>query len=217
MTEAASRWDKISDPAELLQTLVEAGEAPSQRKLGLAAMALVKRMGWLIHSSLTLKGLRLVELGAEGYVTTQEVSDFAEDVMENSALGVFHGSLDLALIVQRILWPTEGQSPVEATDQFAAEIRVRLGVGEGVPQTAILRDVFANPLSKVPFELRWRSADAVGPARGIYEDRAFDRLPMLADALMDAGCVDDQILGHCRSDGPHVRGCWVVDLVLGKE
>ena len=52
---------------------------------------------------------------------------------------------------------------------------------------------------------------------GIYDDRAFDRLPILADALIDAGCDDEQILEHCRAPGPHVRGCWVVDLVLGKE
>jgi hypothetical protein len=44
-------------------------------------------------------------------------------------------------------------------------------------------------------------------ARGIYEDRAFDRLPLLGDALMDAGCDNDDILAHCRSDGPHTRGC----------
>jgi hypothetical protein len=53
-------------------------------------------------------------------------------------------------------------------------------------------------------------------ATGIYEDRAFDRLPLLADALMDAGCADEQVLGHCRSDG-HVRGCWLLDLILGKS
>jgi hypothetical protein len=62
----------------------------------------------------------------------------------------------------------------------------------------------------------WRTSDTLGLARGIYEDRAFDRLPLLADALMDAGCDDEQILAHCHSPGPHVRGCWVVDLVLGK-
>jgi hypothetical protein len=53
-------------------------------------------------------------------------------------------------------------------------------------------------------------------AEGIYADRAFDRLPILADALQDAGCENPDVLGHCRGDGPHVRGCWVVDLVLGK-
>lgn len=64
---------------------------------------------------------------------------------------------------------------------------------------------------------RWRTADVLGLARAISEGRAFDRLPILADAPMDAGCDDDAILAHCRSQGPHVRGCWVVDLVLGKE
>lgn len=57
----------------------------------------------------------------------------------------------------------------------------------------------------------------LGLAQGIYEDRAFDRLPFLLDALMDAGCDDEAILDHCRREGPHGRGCWVVDLVLGKE
>ncbi len=54
-------------------------------------------------------------------------------------------------------------------------------------------------------------------ARSIYDDRAFDRLPVLADALEDAGCTDAAILDHCRGPGPHVRGCWVVDLILGKS
>jgi hypothetical protein len=56
-----------------------------------------------------------------------------------------------------------------------------------------------------------------GLARGIYEDLAFDRLPLLADALTDAGCDDEQVLAHCLSGAPHVRGCWVVDLALGAE
>jgi hypothetical protein len=54
-------------------------------------------------------------------------------------------------------------------------------------------------------------------ASHIYDSRAFDRLPILADALEEAGCKDAEILAHCRGPGPHVRGCWVVDLVLGKE
>ena len=54
-------------------------------------------------------------------------------------------------------------------------------------------------------------------AQVIYDDRAFDRLPLLADAMEDAGCADQEILDHCRSNGEHVRGCWVVDLLLGKS
>jgi hypothetical protein len=67
------------------------------------------------------------------------------------------------------------------------------------------------------FDPRWRSADAVGLALGICEDRGFDRLSLLADALMNAGFDDEQVLAHCRADGKHVRGCWVVDLVLTRE
>ena len=81
----------------------------------------------------------------------------------------------------------------------------------------MLRDLFGNPFRPDGFDPRWRTADAVGLASVIYEDRAFDRLPLLADALSDAGCDSEDLLSHCRSEGPHVRGCWVVDLVLGKQ
>jgi hypothetical protein len=62
----------------------------------------------------------------------------------------------------------------------------------------------------------WRTSDVLTLARGIYDERAFDRMPILADALQDAGCTNDDILSHCRDTTPHARGCWVVDLVLGK-
>jgi hypothetical protein len=82
---------------------------------------------------------------------------------------------------------------------------------------SIFRDIFGNPFRPVAFDPRWRTSDVVGVARAIYDDKAFERMPILADALMDAGCEDEQVISHCRGDGPHVRGCWVVDLVLEKE
>jgi hypothetical protein len=67
------------------------------------------------------------------------------------------------------------------------------------------------------FDPAWRTSTAVALARGMYESRDFSAMPILADALQDAGCDDDDILNHCRdANGIHVRGCWVVDLVLGK-
>jgi hypothetical protein len=63
----------------------------------------------------------------------------------------------------------------------------------------------------------WNESTVTELAQAIYTDRAFDRLPILADALEEAGCTDAAILEHCRGPGPHVRGCWVVDLLLGKE
>jgi hypothetical protein len=71
-----------------------------------------------------------------------------------------------------------------------------------------------HPVTLDPF---WLTSTVLALAAGIYSDRAFDRLPILADALEDAGCGHADILAHCRGDGPHARGCWVVDLVLGKE
>lgn len=80
----------------------------------------------------------------------------------------------------------------------------------------LLRCVIGNPLRPVRVDKRWRSEAAVALAAGVYADRAFDRLPILADALEEAGCDDADVLSHCRGDGPHCRGCWVVDGVLGK-
>jgi hypothetical protein len=84
-------------------------------------------------------------------------------------------------------------------------------------QAALLRDIFGNPFCPITPNPSWLTSTVVAISEGIYTDRAFDRLPILADALQDAGCDNSDVLDHCHSDGPHVRGCWVVDLVLGKE
>ncbi|HJZ56560.1 MAG TPA: hypothetical protein VKE74_16460 [Gemmataceae bacterium] len=78
-------------------------------------------------------------------------------------------------------------------------------------------DIFGNPFRPVAFAPAWRTGTAVTLARQMYEARDFSAMPILADALQDAGCENDDILDHCRGFGPHVRGCWVVDLVLGKK
>ena len=87
-------------------------------------------------------------------------------------------------------------------------------------QAGISRDVFGNPFLSVtinPAWLGWNDSTVQKIAQAIYDERAFDRLPILADALEEAGCTNADILGHCRQPGEHVRGCWVVDLLLGKE
>ncbi|MCI0461741.1 MAG: hypothetical protein L0Z62_32730 [Gemmataceae bacterium] len=86
-------------------------------------------------------------------------------------------------------------------------------------QAAVLHDLFGNPFRPVTVEpawLTWNGAAVMQMARTIYEERRFEDLPFLADALEEAGCTDPTILGHCRGPGPHVLGCWVVDLLLGK-
>jgi hypothetical protein len=87
-------------------------------------------------------------------------------------------------------------------------------------QAHMLRDVFGNPFRPASVDeewLRWSDGVVSKIAQGIYDEHAFDRLPILHDALLDAGCDAEDIIAHCRSEGPHVRGCWVIDLILGKE
>jgi hypothetical protein len=87
-------------------------------------------------------------------------------------------------------------------------------------QSGFLRDLFGNlfrPANLDPSWLSWQAGTIPKLAQTIYDERAFDHLPILADALEEAGCTDPDILTHCRSGGDHVRGCWPVDLILGKS
>jgi hypothetical protein len=82
---------------------------------------------------------------------------------------------------------------------------------------AALRCLFGNPFRPVAFDPAWRAPTAVALAQRIYDERDFGAMPVLADALQDAGCEHPDVLAHCRGGGEHARGCWVVDLVLGKS
>jgi hypothetical protein len=92
---------------------------------------------------------------------------------------------------------------------------------ESQEQANLLRCIIGplpfRPVATDPQWLTGNDGTVVNLAQGIYEDRAFDRLPVLADALEGAGCANADILAHCRQPGEHVRGCWAVDLILGKE
>jgi hypothetical protein len=90
-------------------------------------------------------------------------------------------------------------------------------VPEARYQCRLLRCLFGNPFRPARFDPSWRTCEVVTLAEGVYADRAFDRLPILADALEDAGCDDGNMLAHLRTDPDHARGCWVVDLILGKN
>ena len=85
-------------------------------------------------------------------------------------------------------------------------------------QCRILREIFGNPFRPVRFSAEWRTDTALSLARQMYDSREFGAMPILADALQDAGCDNDEALNHCReANVTHVRGCWVVDGVLGLE
>jgi hypothetical protein len=84
----------------------------------------------------------------------------------------------------------------------------------------LLRDLFGNPFRRVTVEerwLTWSDGAVTHLARSAYDEGSLQALPILGDALEEAGCTDADILNHCRQPGEHVRGCWVLDLLLGKE
>ncbi len=82
---------------------------------------------------------------------------------------------------------------------------------------SLIRDIYGNPFRYIDFDPEWLTETSLALAQTMYDARNFHAMPILADALQDAGCEDAAILDHCRdATGPHVRGCWVVDLVLGK-
>ena len=118
----------------------------------------------------------------------------------------------------------------KAIEQLIGEMRKHGGTGqtgvqrkqaERVGERSLaknLRELFGNPFRPITFASAWRTSDVMLLARGIHDERAFDRMPILADALQDAGCDRDDILNHLRDPhATHVRGCWALDLVLSKE
>ncbi|MBA4192541.1 MAG: hypothetical protein C0467_31625 [Planctomycetaceae bacterium] len=81
-----------------------------------------------------------------------------------------------------------------------------------------MRDIFGNPFRPITFCQSWQTSTAITIAQGMYVSRDLSAMPILADALQDAGCYNDDILTHLRApNATHVRGCWALDLVLGKE
>lgn len=107
---------------------------------------------------------------------------------------------------------------VDSASPTAGEIAQEIALAEEyVFQSDLLRDIFGNPFRKITFDPACVTTTVIGVAEAIYNARAFDRMPILADALEEAGCTNADILTHCRGPGSHVRGCWVIDLLMGKE
>jgi hypothetical protein len=209
MTE--TQWladpDRASVPMPMLRFLI--GKA-SDRKLRLFGCACSRRHWNLLSPDSLKRAVEVAELFADGLASKKALGA----VKKEAGIALAAASVPPPVYAARgTAWSTTRNAETAAT----YPLWVFTSEADQAFQVTILRDLFGNPFRAVPFDPRWRTADALGLARAAYEDRAFDRLPLLADALMDAGCDADAVLDHCRGPGPHVRGCWVVDLVLGKE
>ena len=142
---------------------------------------------------------------------------------ELSAVGLRSPPVDAALnlhpesVANRVCELVYQNAATQSGDTEQGRIEARQ---ERIQQVKLLREMFGNPFRSPELDaplLGWNDQTVPKIAAAIYDERAFDRMPILADALEDAGCDDADILRHCREPGQHVRGCWVIDLLLGKE
>jgi hypothetical protein len=108
--------------------------------------------------------------------------------------------------------PPAGDATRWAIEAIRGNTGERAAVREKSTQCSILRDVLGNPFRPFRCPADWLTPAVKALANEIYSDRRFCNLPELAEALIEAGCDNDDLLRHCRSDDPHVRGCWVVDM-----
>ena len=202
MTE--QEWQAASEPQALLQFLASNGKA-SDRKLRLFAVACSRRM-WDRTDDLGRNAVEAAENFADGSTGPEELR--AARLACQGAGG-------------QAAWYAAATNPAIAARNAARSAQAgaaTLGTeaDELLAQTILLREIFANPFRPLSNDQAWLMPDLAKLAQAIYDSRAFDRMPKLADALEKAGCITEEILGHCRGSGPHVRGCWVVDIVLGR-
>jgi ASCH domain len=217
---AEEQWTTEGDPERLFEVV---GDRASARKLRLFAVACCRR----VRSLLTEDGCRCVDLAEERAEVAVEAA--VEGPPAWTAEINPYGELELALLSpDAYLAATYASDEVlEVLERYCNVRRMALPEihaclwRERNAQADLFRDIvgtpFRTPSPVAPFVLAWNDDTVRRIAEGIYGDRAFDRLPILADALLDAGCDDDELIGHCRSTTEHVPGCWAVDLVLGKR
>ncbi|MDI3290167.1 hypothetical protein [Polyangium sp. 15x6] len=215
----------------------------SDRKLRLFACACYHRIRHLLPDPLARAAVEVAERFADGEATSEERERAAAQVRarldamegrwrasrgaEHEALLPTHEALALGGMA---LWAEAPKAAYYAASNAHLAWAALMNPGEGPSgsgfftsrlaeeraQADLLRCIFGNPFRPIVAEPAWRTPEVVALARAIHDDKAFDRLVVLADALADAGCNEKSILVHGRSKAGHARGCWVVDLVLGR-
>jgi hypothetical protein len=217
MTDA--EWLSATAPERLLNWLQRSKRRrPTLRKLQLLANAFADRIADRFIDPVSIAVREFMERMAESHLSQDEY--LVEWRKWQSALDTLepHGHI-LAWAVrvsQPGIWVRFG-APEKQVLAVAGYVSSMLGAAEQAAQVEALRDIIPNPYRPATFSPSWRTSTDTALAQQMYESRNFSTLPILADAIQDAGCEMDDILNHCRGPGPHVRGCWVVDLVLGKE
>jgi hypothetical protein len=229
MTE--EEWLQATDPQPMLEFL--RGKA-SDRKLRLVCCALCRAVEHLLTDKRYRAALDVAERYADGQASVSELRRARGVVVKASDhIEDYEWSEDkqgMLCALNAVSWATlqrEPPDPPAFLAGCAAGSAKNASVWEGSPETeihasqsALLRDILGplpfRSITLNPVWLTWHAGLLVSMARQIYDSRDFRDMPILADALEEAGCTNQDILGHCRSGSEHVRGCWVVDLLLAK-
>lgn len=203
-------WDHTSSVAELLQFL---NGRTSDRKLRLFACACYRRIWDRLHVY-TRNAAEVAEQVADGLATEDDL----QNAYDSAWTWPRHPASNAGWVASSL--------PMEAAFQSARWERLSAGcqdpaqghflmTEEELAQCNMLRDLIGNPFRPVAIASAWLTSNVVDVARTIYEECRYSDFPILADALEDAGCNNAEILNHCRQPGEHVRGCWVLDSLMG--
>jgi hypothetical protein len=216
-------WLAATSPTPMLGFLRGRGKV-SDRKLRLFACACCRRVWHLLTEEGSREFIEVNERYAEGAEGKERLLSAYErasqaylSVDPSKPFTPRTASPAAECVLGLVDWVDVAQVMHEVVETVQIELSEASGRDERHAQSALFRDIFGNPFRPVALDPSWLTSTVRSLAEGIYAARAFDRLPILADALQDAGCEDADILDHCRGPGLHVRGCWVIDLVLGRS
>jgi len=216
MTE--TDWLTCDHPYAMLEHVKRTA---SDRKRRLFATGCCRRI-WPLIPSCFHEAVDVAEAYGDGLVTNKVRKSLEKRLRTRWQELHFGGSAAYAALEclkKDVGWhPGSPHSAVQAAwGKESLARQVEICSTEFAAQAALLRDIIGNPFYRLKVDLAYQTPTVTALATGIYAEQAHDRLPILADALQEAGCEDRNVLDHCRGDGPHARGCWVVDLVLGKD
>jgi hypothetical protein len=209
-------WLASGEPEKMLEFL---GDRASERRLRLFAAACCRRVWDTLTADAGRRAVEVAEGFADGAAGARalraaQVAAAKATADYDPAAGLGEYRADAALTAAM------NAAGKRASLRYAAECAADAsedGDAERVAQAVLLRDIFGNPFKRVVLDPPFRTSAVTAIATAMYESRDFGAAAILADALEEAGCQDGEILGHLRGPGPHVRGCYVVDLALGRE
>jgi hypothetical protein len=219
MTE--QEWATCIDPNAMLEFVIRIRKS-SQRKMRLFACACCRKI-WHRLDDRSRKLVEVAEQWADGLLNRQQRRQILGHLGRTSQFGLarswqFWGAASWACDTNA--YGAARYSMTAIAQDLVDVARLNPNDAELLDTCGILRDMFGNLfrcIAIAPTWLVWHDRTVPRLAQTIYKDHAFDLLPILADALEEAGCTNADILNHCRQPGEHVRGCWVVDLLLGKS